>query len=1025
MQPLEAEAPQASAETGMDRSSERSALLAKRLSEAITSRDRTPGISKRASTGSLPLSFVQARIWHHCRYHSADHAYHRLLAVRLHQTVNVSALEKSISCLLRRHDILRTTFSILDRQPRQIVGTDTMFPLRVIAVPAIVEAEWEAKVAHIAREEAQRPFDLEAGPLFRACLIEPDVAASHPAVLIFTLHHLISDGWSDSILLRELLVFYANPLLEQEDASDVLPTSGPQYGDFVLWQQERMSSASLVRQQNYWRQRLKQTLPILALPTDRSRPSTVTTRGARYTFTIDPVLAAALATLGHQEGCTLFMTLLTGFKTVLHRDCEQTDIHVVSPVAARTHIDTENMIGCFINSLVLRTSFDGDPTFREALKRVRTTCLEAYSNQEVPYEKIIEETPIPHGARVGDLFRVLFQLRNVPKGPFVAGEFSAERLMVDVGIALYDLNIEFYENEEGLHGFIDYKTDLFGQTAIAGLVRRFLTLLAGAVATPETRLSRLSLLSVSERNQLLVEWNDTQADYPRDRCLHQLFEEQVKRTPQAIAVECSQQRLTYAELNSHANQLARLLKKQGVVPNRLIALCLRRDSRMVVALLAILKAGGAYVALDPAYPSERLNQILQAAHPILLLTQQDLLPRLPTTSANTVCLPCEPIGYAESSPPDLTTSALPSDLAYVLFTSGSTGQPKGVAITHQSPVALVAWAQSVYSSQELAGVVFSTSLSFDLSVFELFVPLCSGGRVLVAENALAIPSLPLSWAPTLINTVPSAIKELLRSGKLPSTVRTINLAGEALSSSLVDALYSQTGVQKVYDLYGPSEDTTYSTYALRKQGELATIGRPIANTRVYILDAHQEPVAVGIPGELYLGGAGLAQGYLNQTELTAEKFVPDPFCKEPEARLYRTGDLCRYLPDGNIEFLGRMDHQVKIRGFRIELGEIETILLQHPQVREAVVMVREDVPGDKRLAAYIVGNEISANALREYLRSKLPDYTMPAAFVFLEVLPLTANGKIDRKALPAPDYSKIDVPGAFVAPRSPVEARLG
>jgi amino acid adenylation domain-containing protein len=576
---------------------------------------------------------------------------------------------------------------------------------------------------------------------------------------------------------------------------------------------------------------------------------------------------------------------------------------------------------------------------------------------------------------------------------------------------------------------VEYATDLFERGTVERLIGHLRTLLEAVAAAPDRRLAELPLLTEPERRQVLVDWNRTEADYPRDRCLHELVAEQAARTPGAVAVAYEDRWLTYAELDVRANQLARYLQGRGVGPDALVALCLERSPEMVVAVLGALKAGGAYLPLDPAYPAERLAFMLADARPRVLLTQERLLGQLPPFAGPTLCLDRDWAAVGALPPTVPPHRARPANLAYVIYTSGSTGSPKGVMIAHRSAVALVAWARGTFAPNELAGVLATTSICFDLSVFELFVPLSAGGMAILANDALGLPSLPAAQEVTLVNTVPSVAAELLRLGALPLSARTVNLAGEALPKPLAEALYRRGTVARLFNLYGPTEDTTYSTYALVKPDVAGAppIGRPIANTRIYIVDRRGRPVPAGVPGELCIGGVGLARGYLNRPELTAERFVPDPF-GPPGARLYRTGDLARYRPDGEIEYLGRLDHQVKIRGFRVEPGEVEAALRQHPAVREAAVVAREDAPGDRRLVAYVVAHPehapIAGEQLRALVRGKLPEHMVPSAFVPLDALPLTPNGKLDRRALPAPDGGRPDLAGAFVPPRNAVEEVL-
>jgi amino acid adenylation domain-containing protein len=693
-------------------------------------------------------------------------------------------------------------------------------------------------------------------------------------------------------------------------------------------------------------------------------------------------------------------------------------------------------VGYFSDPVVLRANLSGNPTFKEFLAQIRGTVFRALRHQDYPFPLLVEQLDANRDLSRPPLFQVAFtwqkhrwyetasnfsseQGKNVSMKPYSSG--------LQRGSVL-DLNLQIEEVGSSLVANWQYNTDLFDAATVSRMAGHFQTLLEAIVANPEQRVAQLPLLTEAERNQLLVEWNNTRTEYPQDKCIHQLFEEQVERTPDNVAVVFEDQKLTYWELNTRANQLAHYLQKLGVGPEVLVGICVERSLFMVVGLLGILKAGGAYVPLDPEYPKERLAFMLEDAQVSVLLTQQTLVETLPQHSAQVVYLDADEFSAGEGVD-NPTSKAKSTNFAYVLYTSGSTGKPKGLAIEHRSTVALLSWATAVFSREQLAGVLASTSFCFDISVFELFVPLCCGGKVILAENALHLSSLPAADEVTLINTVPSAIAELVRAKGIPDGVSTVNLAGEALPQRVVDLLYQQETIQEVFNLYGPSEDTVYSTYALvrRDSQKAPPIGRPISNTQTYILDAYQQPVPIGIPGELHLGGAGLARGYLNRPELTEEKFISHPFNNEPGTRLYKTGDLVRYLADGNIEFLGRIDHQVKVRGNRIELGEIESILGQHPNVREVVVTAREDVPGDKRLFAYVVPNQEQATTprdLRHFLKDKLPNYMMPSAFVVLDKLPRTPNGKVDRRALPVPDKARPDLEETFVAPRTPVEEVL-
>jgi amino acid adenylation domain-containing protein len=784
------------------------------------------------------------------------------------------------------------------------------------------------------------------------------------------------------------------------------------------------------------------------LPIMRVQHSPERASGGREEFEVSDELLDLLRSLANRSGTTLFMVLLAAWKVALYRYTGQTDIAIGTPVAGRNHPAVEELIGYFLNLVVLRSDLSGDPTFRELLERIRRVCIDAFAYQDLPFEKLVEELRPTRHVTMNPLVQATFALQNTPKQSLNLTGIAVRDLDISAGVARpFDLHLYIVEEETCLRGYVSYNKNLIETDTIKRLINHLTNLLKAFVSDQDERISALPMLTEQERHQILVGWNDTEAEYPRDKCISELFEIQAEKTPDAAAVVFEDQQLSYQELNERANQVAHYLKKQGIGPEALVAIWMERSIEMIVALLAILKAGGAYVPLDPDYPQERLVFMLEDSRACLLLTQKSLVEdgrwtiengdsrsSIPSTLLTTgldsrlkvVCLDREWETIACESRENLSSGVTAENLAYVIYTSGSTGRPKGVAIEHHSTVALLSWAQTVFSAEEMAGVLASTSICFDLSVFELFGPLTSGGQVILAADAIALPGLVAASRVTLINTVPSAITELLRAKAIPSSVCTICLAGEPLTTGLVKDLYYQTSATKVYDLYGPSEDTTYSIFALRTKAGPQTVGRPISNTEVFILDRQRQSVPIGVCGGLYIGGVGLARGYLNRPELTAEKFIPNPFSDEPGARLYRTGDLARYLPDGKIEFLGRIDHQVKIRGYRIELGEIEAVLSQQPAVLEAVVVAQNNAL-DKRLVAYVVhrpGADISANELRGFLKQKLPDYMIPSAFVVLDALPLTPNGKADRKALPAPDHSPRKMEESYQAPRTPAEEML-
>jgi amino acid adenylation domain-containing protein len=907
----------------------------------------------------FPVSFAQQRLWFLDQLEPGSPFYNLPQVISIKGNLNVDALQRTLNEIVNRHEALRTTFSAGPDGPTQIVAKTATITVPVIDLSSLPASEHDTTIAKLAREEARRPFDLSAGPLLRASLLAFD---SNTHVLFLTMHHIVSDGWSLGVLFRELAAIYKAFAAGEPSPLPPLPI---QYADFAVWQRETLQGAALRRQLDYWKAKLSNSSAILELPTDKPRPAIQQFHGAQRVLQLPQDLTQKLKDVSTRHRVTLFMTLLAAFKVLLWRYTNQTDIIVGSPIANRTRAETEDLIGFFVNTLVLRTDLSGNPTFAELLQRVKDVALGAYDHQDLPFEKLVEELSPERDPGRNPLFQVSFVLQNATRSRLELPELTLERLDVHSETAKFDLSLSILETTDGLKTSWEYDTDLFDADRIERMMGHLQVLLEAVVAGPEKRIGELPLLTSAEREQVLVEWNRTEMAYPQGQCLQELFEAQVARTPAALAVADEKHRLSYAELEARANQLAWRLRREGVGCESLVAVCLERSMQMVVALLGILKAGGAYVPLDPSYPPARLRFMLEDTQAKVVLSEQHLAARLPLPSrSKPLWLDAEREQLAKESVEKPARVNRPESLGYVIYTSGSTGRAKGVAIEQRSTVALLQWAQTVYGPAELRAVLASTSICFDLSVFEIFLPLSVGGAVLVAEDALQLASGRWDGAElSLINTVPSAMAELVRLECLPASVRVVNLAGEALSQALVQQLYEQRGVERVYDLYGPTETTTYSTYALREAGEAATIGRPIANTQVYLLDSGLQPVPVGVPGEVYIGGAGLARGYLQRPELTAEKFLPNPY-GAAGTRLYRTGDLARYQADGKLQYLGRRDQQVKVRGYRIELGEIEAAINEHPLVRESAVVVREDETGDRRLVAYVVpGNDDAADAL--------------------------------------------------------------
>ncbi|TMA84968.1 MAG: amino acid adenylation domain-containing protein [Deltaproteobacteria bacterium] len=971
---------------------------------------RTVPIVSVSREGELPLSFSQQRLWFLDQLEPESCAYNLCSVFHLTGRLNVTALQQSFNVIIKRHEALRTVFKSANGRPFQ-----TILPSMIIEVPIVdlqqldSATDRDSKIREFYVAEARRPFDLTSGPLLRVALVR---LSENEHWLLLTLHHIVFDGWSLGILTRELSALY-------EAFSNGLPSPLPelsvQYADFSHWQREWLQGEVIKEQIAYWKLQLK-GLPTLELPNDRPRLAVQTFRGARQSFALSEALSAALEKLSHQHGVTLFMTLLAAYQTLLQRYTGQNDMAIGSPVAGRGRRELEGLVGFFLNMLVLRTDLSDNPTFLELLARVKGICLDAYEHQDLPFEKLVEELQPQRNMSHTPLFQASFALQNTPACPLELTGLAVGEVDIGSGVGGFDLHLYIVEEQAGLRGWLRYNADLFEAATIARMVGHLRLLLEGAVANPDQRVSDLPMLTEAEKHRLLVEWNDTKTVYPKDKCIQELFETQVDKTPEAIAVVFEDQQLTYRELNYRANQLARYLRRHGVGPGVLVGICVARSMEMVLE----------FMLADAQVP--------------VLLTQEGLLEdggsRMDDSDCRSSILDrpmqrisldrdWELIARESNANPESTTTA--DNLAYVIYTSGSTGQPKGVAIEHRNTVAFLSWAHFAFGKEELSGVLASTSICFDLSVFEIFAPLTCGGTIIIAKDALALTTIPNRSKVSLVNTVPSAINELLRRDAIPPSVLVINLAGEPLSPELVQRIYESTSVQKVHDLYGPSESTTYSTRMCRSADGPQTIGQPIANSRVYILDAHRNPVPIGVVGEIYIGGDGVARGYLNRPQLTAERFIGHSFDGMPEQRLYKTGDLARYLPDGNVQFIGRADTQVKIRGYRIELGEIETVLGQHSSVQSSAVMVREDTSGDKRLVAYVVAQpqaSFDLSEMRKYLKQKLPEYMIPSALVALDELPLTPNGKVDRRALPMPDQNRPDLVDAYQAPRTPLEDTL-
>jgi amino acid adenylation domain-containing protein len=990
--------------------------LARRVEGALGLRSGTgtPPLARVARDRPLPLSFAQERLWFLEQLEPGLPAYNIPFGLCLAGDLDHAALAAALAEICRRHEALRTAFTLVEGAPAQTIAPPDTPSLPRVDLALLAPAARAVEVERLVAEDAVRPFDFARGHLLRATVLRLGPADHW---LLVNVHHMVADGWSVGVLLRELAAFYA---AFRERRSPPPPAAGLGYADFAVWQRRWLQGEALAALLAHWRTRLAGLPPLIDLPADRPRPPQQSFQGGVERLMIQSRLAGAIRSCALHEDATLFMVLLAVFQLLVSRYTGREDLAVGTPVANRGRTELEDLIGLFVNTLVLRADVSGDPDFPGFLARTRRTALDAYAYQDLPFEKLVEELQPERSLSHTPLFQVMFVVQDswsaVPRLPGIEARFLA----VDTATSKLDLTMVVEAAQGDLQVSATYCRDLFDRATISRLLRHFRNLLEGATAGPGTRLSALSLLTPAERFQLLSEWNQAGNIPLAARCAHELIAAQAARTPESTALVCGRARRSYRELARQVGRLARRLRELGVGPEKRVGICLDRSPEMVVALLATWNAGGAYVPLDPTYPPERLRWILEDSRVTVLLTREELLATFAPARHvdHTLCLRSATGAHGDDAdlPGQGGAGAFPDNLAYVIYTSGSTGRPKGVAITHRSVTALLLWAREVFSTEELRGVFASTSIGFDLSVFELFVPLAWGGTVILGQDALALAESPPQQEGcetyglgevTLVNTVPSAISELLRLGAIPESARTVTLAGEPLRRDLVDRLHALPGVHRVLNLYGPSEDTTYSTFAeLSRGGIEPAIGRPVSGTRAYLLDPHLVPVPVGVPGEICLGGAGLARGYLGRPDLTAERFVPDPHAATAGERLYRTGDLARYRPNGEIEFIGRLDHQVKLRGFRVELGEIEAALRRLPGVRESAVLVWGE-GADRRLVAYVTGPPVlgqgdPAAELRALLARELPAYMVPADFMLLDGLPLTPNGKVDRRALPAP-----------------------
>jgi amino acid adenylation domain-containing protein len=1009
---------------------EKRKLLSQILRKKATSTISTPPLKPILRDGPLPLSFSQERLWFLSQLEPDNLAYNLSGGVRFKGRLRPDILERSILEIVQRHEILRTTFNDEGGKPVQVVSPAPNLEFQHVDLEEWPEGDRAAEVRRLAAQEARRPFDLLEGPLVRAVLVR---LGMEEYVLVVMMHHIITDGWSMGVFAHELESLYRAFSAGLPSPLTDLPI---QYADYAVWQQNWLQGGILETQLAYWKKQLSGNVPILQLPTDRPRPAVQTHNGSIQNFHLSEMLLKKLRDLSIQQGVTLYVTLLAAFKTLLFRYTGQKDFAVGSPIANRGRSELEGLIGLFVNNLVLRTDLSGNPSFIELMKRVRKVTLDAYSHQDVPFEKLVEILNPERNMSHAPLFQVMFSFQNFAPTAVNLPGLTLIPESIDVGASMFDLTVYMQEEQGGLSGKIEYNTDLFNAETISRLIEHFENLLEEISANPNGRVMQFPLIGEAERHKLLLEFNATEKEYPRDKTLADLFEEQVARTPEAVAVVYGENQLSYRELNSRANQLAHHLMKAGVGPEVMVGIYMERSLEMVIAIYGIVKAGGAYVPLDPEYPSDRVAFMLDDTQVPAILTQQHLVAGLPEHRPRIICLDSDWNLIDNESTENPARGVIAENLAYVIYTSGSTGKPKGAMNEHRGIVNRLLWMQDEYSLTQADRVLQKTPFSFDVSVWEFFWPLQVGACLVMAipeghRDSAYLVKLIMDQRITTLHFVPSMLNIFLQEEGIErcKSIKRVICSGEALSFELQRRFFERLNVE-LHNLYGPTEaavDVTYWACTPDSERNVVPIGYPVANTQMYILDAELNPVPMGCIGELHIGGVQVARGYLKRPELTAERFLRDPFKDDPKARLYNTGDLARYLSDGSIEYIGRSDFQVKIRGLRVELGEIEARLEHIDVVQKCVVMLREDRPGDQRLVAYYVvkpGQEATVSNLRKNLQTDLPDYMIPSIFEPMDELPLTSSGKVNRLALPIPSQARPAIESAYTPPSTETEHSL-
>ncbi|MBD2389846.1 amino acid adenylation domain-containing protein [Aphanizomenon flos-aquae NRERC-008] len=1010
---------------------------------------QTETILPRPNSEPAPLSFGQEQLWFLSQIQD-NTTYNLPLALQISGSLNISVLEQVITEIVRRHEILRTNFQQIEGKNLQVIRPEINISLQVINLDQITAKQQLQNVERLINQETDKIFNLSEDDLFQSTLYQLN---QNSYILLLNMHHIISDGWSIGILLQELSTLYGAYLAGNKSP---LPDLQIQYADYAIWQKEKFTSEIREKQLNYWKQQLADIPPLLELPTDKPRPPIQSFRGGIWEFSINSNLSQKIRTLTQQSDATLFMTMLAAFVILLYRCSGQDDILIGSPMAGRNRQEIQSLIGYFVNTVVLRTKLTGNPNFREILNQVRQVATDAHNYQDIPYNQVVEALNPQRNLSYNPVFQILFDLQHSLTDKLQLPGLTLQPFLGEHSISKFDLSLIIEDRGTELIGAWEYSSDLFTQETISRITENFQTLLNGIVNNPETPINQLPIISAFEQQQILEKWNNTQQDYPESFCIHELLTQQVIKTPDAIAVKFGNQQLTYTQLNQKANQLANYLQNCGVTSEVLVGLYLERSLDILIAILAILKAGGAYLPLDPKYPQTRLTDILNDSQVSIILTQEKLLTSLssPLPRGETPLTPYQ--GKIILLDTDLTiisqqnietpiSAIKPDNLAYVIYTSGSTGKPKGVMITHQN---IVNHATSIIDKYQINShdrILQFTTFIFDVAAEEIFPAWLSGATLIIcpqemvtnliefsqflAQESLTVVNLPTPYWQEWVLEIDRKISQI------PDSLRLVITGSDQVLPEKL-ALWQKLVTEKRQNIqwinaYGLTETTITSTvYQLPVNYQLNTthsvpIGRPIANTEIYILDQNLQPVPIGIPGELHIGGAGLARGYLNRKQLTNEKFISNPISSSKSSRLYKTGDLARYLPDGNIEFLGRIDYQVKIRGFRIELGEIEAVLAQHPLVKSSAVIVREIQPGNKQLVAYVVTEDHSniQQDLRSFLKQNLPDYMLPAFFVRLAELPLTPTGKINRRALSAL-MLELNHETDYILPRNPLEQKL-